>query len=805
MDRRSFLSGTTATLGLGIPVAASAGKFAEEALEQKPQIVTASKQILGAQAAIPGEGQEALRRFAEESHGEFPKWMDWWKDNYLRVDFDMLMTDASPEALSMIDPEDIVRTIADAGLQGMWGYVQDPSGWVYYPSKVARQFPQLKGRDLVGELIAACHKRGLKYVGYYDPMEMGVEVTRHPEWRTEYPGDTVPSSPRLWGRLCFNRPGALDFMLKVVRESVSNYEMDGVLFDEYWVEGCACSDCQRRFREETGREMPFYYNWPRMTLPDYLDRPEYGHYLYQVQKWIEGWAVDFRRTTKEARPNCIVLFQSFGYRGMRGGRYGYTIDLADTGDIVSRDAWGVGYQFQHSLEMKYVRGYSRHLPFEAELPIAEHHADETSARSEGLLKQQYGYVLSHGGSISYIDDMDWAGRISKVKYVRMKRVNEWARERFPYLGGVLVADAGLYLSQESHMYHPKSHHFRWSSPRGDAERGLEFSFHNSGNVAFAQAMIQQNIPFDILHRNKLKDLGRHKVIYLNNVEVMREAEAVALREFVQGGGGLVVTYRTGMRDEHFQERPNFLLSDLMGADFLETPDLATSFIMTGDADRTEGFFPRVGPDMPYFEVQGTQCYVKPREGAQVVAKVARPKRPYLEDGFPAPNKPPVMQLIDSREIRQANAGYRYEAEITTEHPAIVLNHFGKGRVAYCAAVPAYNYIDDIHDLIMGLVNWAAGGKIDTTFTTNAPGPVEIVVMEQLAKNRTVVHALNWQQNWPGVKASHVEVAVKTFGRRAKRAHAVEAKTELPVRVEGNRVAITFPPVEAWETVIIEWA
>jgi hypothetical protein len=57
------------------------------------------------------------------------------------------MTDSSPRALSKIDPEFMVATIADAGLQAVWGYVQDPTGWLYYPSKVGQQFPRLKERD----------------------------------------------------------------------------------------------------------------------------------------------------------------------------------------------------------------------------------------------------------------------------------------------------------------------------------------------------------------------------------------------------------------------------------------------------------------------------------------------------------------------------------------------------------------------------------------------------------------------------------------------------------------------------------
>ena len=449
------------------------------------------------------------------------------------------------------------------------------------------------------------------------------------------------------------------------------------------------------------------------------------------------------------------------------------------------------------------------LPFDIETSIGEHHSDALSPKQEGLLKQQFAYILAHGAGITYIDDMDWQGRISKRKYERMKRVNAWAKDRFPYLGGVMVADVGLYFSHESHVYHPSWHHWRWGSSRHDEELGTGSSIHNAGNVAFTHAMIMDKVPFDVIHRNRLRDLGRHKVVYMSNVEVLSDQEAAALREFVNGGGGLVVTHRTGMRDDQFQERENFVLADLMGVDYLEKPDLATSFVVIGEADRVENFFARVHSDPLYFEVQGPQCYVRPRQGTITLGKVARPQRPYNEDRWPTgwvpPPIPPVMQLVNPKEVRQSSAGHLYSPEIVTDYPVVALNRYGKGRVAYCAAYPACDYIDDIHDLIVALVNWAAGGKVDPTVTSIAPGPLEVVTMEQLAKKRTVVHALNWQPEWPGVKAHGVEVRIKTFGRTPKRAFAVEAKGELPLLTEDGRVHLTFPPVEAWETVVIQWA
>lgn len=793
LDRRRFLSGAALAFGASLGMAAGS---------EAPKAQGAIESNRGEAFCPIGGNPQELQRFVQEERKDIPKWLVWWRSNLLHVDCDMLMTDASPDALSKIEPENLIAVIAEAGIEAFWGYIQDPTGWVYYPSKVGQQHPRLNGRDLVAELLSACRKHGLKFMGYFDPMEMGVEVTRHPEWRVEFAGDKVPSSPRLWGSLCFNRPGSWEFFLALVRESLTKYEMDAVIIDDFWCRHCGCAYCQKRYRSETGRELPFYFNWPEMVIPSNPDRPEYGFYFVQLRKWVNQWGMDLQTVIKEARRDCALLLE-YGPNGGRG-RTGFSSDLTRAVDVTMSDSRLLGYQYDHSLHLKNLRAFSPNPPFDCAIAMSENANGETSPMQEGYLRQQCAYVLSHGGSLTYVDDMDWQGRISTSKYQRCKRVNEWARVRFPYLGGVMVADVGLYMSLESNAYPPAWHHWRWVSPRGDAARGTNVSIHHSGNVALVQAMLRERMPFDVVFRHQLKSLNRHKVIYMSNVEVLDEEEASALRSFVHNGGGLVLTQRTGMRDDQFQERKNFLLTEMIGADYLEKPRLGSSFVTVADEDRVDGFFSDVSSSMSYFEVHDAQCHVRPHKGARALGKVAQPRRPFNEDEFTRAGLPPVMQLIDSREVRQASAGYLYYPEILTEYPAVVLNSFGKGRVAYGASTPCYDSIDDIHNLILALVNWAAGGKLEPTVRSEAPSPVEIVTMEQLRKKRTVVHALNWAPSWPAVRAHDVKVVVSAFGRRPKRAFSVETKSDLPLMASGDRLILTFPPIEAWEAIVIEW-
>lgn len=725
---------------------------------------------------------------------------EWCRGNLLRVLFDICVTDAPPEALSKIDPKDIVATLHEAGLQALMFYVQCPTGWLYYPSEIGHQHPRLNGRDIIAECVDACHRRGLKFIGYFVPNEMGAELTLHPEWRTEWIGDSVPAGPRLWGNLCLNRPGCWEFCQGIVREALTRYEMDAIYVDNFFRRHCGCAYCQMRYRQETGREIPTDFLDPtNQYVIRHPERPEAAAYLHAGESWVRQWAMDLRRTVKEARPGCLI---AFGYDAGDVHSSNYNDAVRVAADWTMTDSAVLGNQMQHSYYLKCNRASSPHLPFDTGIPVAEHHGDEISPKQEGLLKQQLAYVLALGSSVTYIDDMYWDGCISQKKYLRLKDLHAWARERFPYLGGDLVAGVGLYMSHESRLYHPQWFHWRWRSPRSGMGQG---SIHHRGNAAFVQAMIRENVPFDVIHCHELSNLNRYKVIYMANVEVLGESEATALTEFVQNGGGLVVTHRTGMRNERLEPRLNFLLADTMGTDYVERPDVGTTHIVVGPDDRSEGFFGGGHPETPYFDAHGAQCYVSPREGTRWLGRVARPRRPYNEDTWPGPGLAPVRQLSNPGEIRQAYISHLYGPEIVTEYPAVVLKQHGQGRVVYCAACPICDYVDDIHDLIVALVNWAAGGRLDPTVTSNAPGPVEIIAMEQPDKGRTVVHAINWQPNWPGVAAHGVEVALRSPGRVAKRAFALEGACEVAIAMEGERLLFTFPPVEAWETVVIEWA
>ncbi len=83
-------------------------------------------------------------------------------------------------------------------------------------------------------------------------------------------------------------------------------------------------------------------------------------------------------------------------------------------------------------------------------------------------------------------------------------------------------------------------------------------------VLFEQALLQSQIPFDIVFDGHVRDLQKYKVLVMANQDAISDEQAEAIRAFVKGGGALVATGSTSMLTEWRLRRDQFALADLFG-------------------------------------------------------------------------------------------------------------------------------------------------------------------------------------------------------------------------------------------------
>ena len=185
----------------------------------------------------------------------------WWHGP-LRV----IQTNLQVMDTPKMDPEKIAREIVEMGGNVLVTNVGGIYAW--YESRVKYHHINEwlpKGRDLLQELIDACHRHGVKLVARFDFSKAdALAYQNRPEWFAREPD----MSPRVFGAM---RPGAWsnlyltcinagyrneEVAVPVLEEVIDRYDIDGIFFNAPNYEYCCCDACRRKYRELYGKELP---------------------------------------------------------------------------------------------------------------------------------------------------------------------------------------------------------------------------------------------------------------------------------------------------------------------------------------------------------------------------------------------------------------------------------------------------------------------------------------------------------------------------------------------------------------------
>lgn len=185
----------------------------------------------------------------------------WWHEPLRVVQTNLQVMD-TPK----MDPEKIARETVEMGGNVLVTNVGGIYAW--YQSRVPyhhinEHLPQ--DRDLLQELIDACHRHGVKLVARFDFSKADdLAYQNHPEWFVREPD----MSPRVFGAM---RPGAWSNLyltcinagyrnhetaVPVLEEVIDRYDIDGIFFNAPNYEYCCCEACRRKYRELYGKELP---------------------------------------------------------------------------------------------------------------------------------------------------------------------------------------------------------------------------------------------------------------------------------------------------------------------------------------------------------------------------------------------------------------------------------------------------------------------------------------------------------------------------------------------------------------------
>jgi len=162
-----------------------------------------------------------------------------------------------PDVGSEFNAREFAQTFRKAHINSVTIFAKCHHGMNYYPTKVGTMHPALKGRDLMGEMIEALHREGIRCPIYTTVAWEEDAASRFPAWRQMRRDGTFPETnaagkqPGAWKFLNFLHPDYQDYIEAHVREILAGYEVDGLFFDILFFDRESCwSESSLAFRQE---------------------------------------------------------------------------------------------------------------------------------------------------------------------------------------------------------------------------------------------------------------------------------------------------------------------------------------------------------------------------------------------------------------------------------------------------------------------------------------------------------------------------------------------------------------------------
>jgi len=683
----------------------------------------------------------------------------WWEHPYRTFQTNLREIDAG------LDEKKVVGRIVELGANA---WLLNTAGIVsFYPSRLPFQHPspwlsQRASGDLIGDAVAEAHARGVRLISRCDFSKVHQDVYEaHPDWCFV----SARGGHQIYNGLystCPSGPYYQEKAFEILGEVLDRYLIDGFFFNWFNFSQrdysgtyhgiCQCVHCQRRFRDQTGRDLPREEDW---------SNPAYLHWRAYTRETLDDLAGRIRRFIKERNPEvCLILRQN------------PDVIMHEVNNAVDRPqpvwvhwAGEVGRESRTAHPEKPVTINS--VMF-LDLPY------RFSAEQPGLVGLHLAQTIALGAN-------PWA-------YVIGTPENQPDRKNFGIVGKMLG-------------FH-RDHQAYYAGMRSAAKVAVisslrsEERYGRSEGVARVQnerrgifrALVEGHVPFDILPDEQLlaaasdHRLSRYESLVLPNVAALDDAQCAALDQYVENGGGIVATFDTSGFDAEGKARPELGLRSLGAARIAARRE--------GPGAMRSGYLRVTRPEDLLGSAE-TDFVALDRAFLHVEAR---------------PDAVPSFRLVPPSRYGPPEKTYW---EIETEHPGLLWHRYGLGQTAYFPWPLGALFFDlslpEHRALLLNAVQKVS--RSGRQVITSAPPQVEILVGEQPAERRALVHLINYS-GYQG-RSFHDPLEIRAIqvdlpeDRPYRRATSVESGEELPLTRAAGRIAFTLPRLDLFDLVILE--
>jgi hypothetical protein len=566
-------------------------------------------------------------------------------------------------------------------------------------------------------------------------------------------------------------------------ELTKKYEFDAIFFDMvYWPRICLCENCKRRFRQESGADIPGKVDWAD---------PLWCKFANARERWL---AESFKRIAETVRRNAAIpLFNNASPQPITW-LWGDTVDELSVQDILGGDFRLIdmfsGFHLFAGISKSsvlYMNAFTGYIGA----------ASSVISQEEQFVENAL-YSLAFNSQFMAIDAVESNGNVSPKFYEEdLRKVFDKMR---PYagllgVGGKPIAEVGIYFSDASRM--------------ALAESGVALtnesinavlpptSPHVIGWVGASRALRINHLPVVTITKLQMKELSRFRVIVLSQVVRMSDEEIEAFRNYVQGGGNLYASGATSLLTlDGARKDNNFGLAEVFGCS-LEGIDYHRVAYVHPQTDRLkEAITPR-----------SVVAHGAPRNGPPHPTKITTRVRPVADAQVLATLDLPYSEEPGTREDHKFSSIHASPPYRTTSDPVIFRHRFGKGEVIYtCIDLEGDQAPTQGGDPDMGSPDYGPSllfveiiklllGDAPVTFRLEADLGVFAVAYDDSENNRLQLNIANIPPLPPSRPVPLIKVALS-----APKGKKVKGLKQLP---EGSPLQFTIDPQGVVRTEIRE--
>ncbi len=396
--------------------------------------------------------------------------------------------------------------------------------------------------------------------GRIDPGKHSI-YTDHPEWlqvgldgrKAVFYGDIAfwigSTDEDVW--LCPNDPEYRE-LTKSFFAQLAETGIDGVWvdiprflcdfgdWDSNWA--CHCDDCQKKFKEDTGLDIPERVDWNDRVWKTWV--------LWR-QKVITTYIKELDDVVKSVNPDCALIVEHWHGIDAESVRGAWSpILLREVTDCLAHEYPAASYDPSTHDYYNYLRDVASYIFYRG---LDKEHPSWILAHSsekEGQ-KMLAASVLTAGCNFYDTDVPNMAGTVSVNQQAE---IFSWIKEyALYYYEPEPWGNVGVYYSKATMDF---LYHEQW----GEGDFYCEF-------MGLSMLLLSSHIPYRVVF--SLDDLDRFHTVILPNTACMSDEDIENVNQFVERGGKVLATGETGAYDEWGDSRSRHLLD----SEVIKIPDL----------------------------------------------------------------------------------------------------------------------------------------------------------------------------------------------------------------------------------------